>query len=41
MNADVLGRLEYVCYVVLLLLSHVVGEHSEKVKHHAVIELLV
>jgi hypothetical protein len=34
---DVLGFLEHVCDVVPLLLSHVVGEHGEKVEHHAVI----
>jgi hypothetical protein len=30
--------LEHVCDVVPLLLSRVVGKHSEKVEHHAVIE---
>jgi hypothetical protein len=36
-NADLLGLLGHVCDVVRLLLSPVVGEHSEKVEHHAVI----
>ena len=37
-NAILLGFLEHVCDIVLLLLSHVIGEHGEKVEHHAVIE---
>jgi hypothetical protein len=39
-NVDPLGLLEHVPDVVLLLLSHVIGEHSEKVEHHAVIKRL-
>jgi hypothetical protein len=37
-NADTLGLLEHVCGVVPLLLSHGIGEHGEKVGHHAVIK---
>jgi hypothetical protein len=37
-HADALGLLENVRDVVPLLLSHIVGKHSEKVEHHAVIE---
>ncbi len=38
MHADALGFLEHVCQVVPFLLSHVVGEHGEKVEHHTVIK---
>jgi hypothetical protein len=38
MHADTLGFLEHVHDVVLLLLSCIIGKHSEKVEHHAVIE---
>ncbi len=36
--ANMLGLLEHVGKVVLLLLSHIVGKHGEKVEHHAVIK---
>jgi hypothetical protein len=36
--ADALGLLEHVHDVVLLLLSRVVGKHSEKVEHKAIIK---
>ncbi len=38
MHADTLGFLEHVHQVVHFLLSRVVGEHGEKVEHHAVIK---
>jgi hypothetical protein len=37
-HADVLGFLEHVCDVVPLLLSRIVGKHSENVEHHTVIK---
>ena len=39
-NADVLGFLQHVRDIVPLLLSHAIGEHGEKVEHHAVFERL-
>ncbi len=38
MHANTLGFLEQVGQVVPFLLSHIVGEHGEKVEHHAVIK---
>ncbi len=36
-NADAMGFLQHVPDVVPLLLSHAIGEHGEKVEHHAVL----
>ncbi len=41
MNAALLGLCEHVCDIVPFLLSLIVGEHCEKVEHHAVIEWIV
>ncbi len=38
MHADALGFLEHIHEVVSFLLTHIVGEHGEKVEHHEVIE---
>jgi hypothetical protein len=37
---DVLGLLKYIGDVVLFLLCHIDGEHSEQVKHHATVKQL-
>jgi hypothetical protein len=38
MHADALGLLEHVRDIVLFLLSHVNGKHSEKVEQHTIIK---
>ncbi len=37
-NADLVGLHEHIRDIVPLLLSRIVGEHSEKVKQHTIIE---
>ncbi len=37
---DALWLLKYIHDIVIFLLSHVDGEHSEKVKHHAIVKRL-
>ncbi len=38
MHTVALGLLEQVCQLVPFLLSHIAGEHGEKVEHQAVIK---
>ncbi len=40
-HTNTLGLLVQVSEIILLLLSHVDGEHSEKVKHHTIFKRLM
>jgi hypothetical protein len=37
-NADAMGLLEHIHYVLPLLLNRIIGEDGEKVEHHAAIK---
>jgi hypothetical protein len=41
MYVDMLGLSKYIGDIVLFLLSHVDGEHGEKMEQHTIIKLLM